>query len=157
MEFFCAIDKPMKTTPSIPCSYSCWKIINFISKTWKKPTTPNNPNPPKQQIKPLFLCNQSINQSKIMFSLQFSCSYSVAPPSEMTLLDLYFKAKEPEKENLQWISWKRQLFFSYVLQNLSNVVDYFSHLVTSLPFHSFHYNTFKADYIAPEQTVKQET
>lgn len=75
----------------------------------------------------------------------------------MTLSDLYFKAKEPEKETLQWISWRVQLFFSNVVQNLSNVVDYFAHSIISLPSRSFHYNVFKAADIATEKTVKQGT
>lgn len=70
----------------------------------------------------------------------------------MMFPDLYLKAKELEEDFRETLT-----IFSYVLQNLSSVVAYFSQLSTSLPSQSFHYNTFKADYIALGQTVKQET
>lgn len=157
MEFLCAIDKPMKTTLGIPCSYSWWKIINLPNKLWKNPHMKQFQSPQNSNKTPSFPM-QSINQSKIVFSLQFSsCSHSIAPPSKMTFPDVYFKAKELEEENLQQISWKLWLFSPMFLKIWAVVVAYFSQLSTSLPFHSFHYSTFKADYIAPRQTVKQET
>lgn len=67
----------------------------------------------------------------------------------MTFPDLYLKAKELEEDFRETLT-----IFSYVLQNLSSVVACFSQLSTSLPSQSFHYNTFKADYIALGQTVK---
>lgn len=114
---------------------------------------PQNQEPPH-----LFVYNQSVNQSLIIYTVFSFCVVLTALYHLLTwhYLNTYFQAKELEEEILQWVSWKLQLF-SYVLQNLSHVVDYFSHFSISLLSHFFSLQYFRVYYTAPEQSSGTRT